>query len=267
MSLSRLEIILVEPIYPGNVGAIARSAANFGVETIKIIGELDISCDDAKQMSLYGYPLLQKATRWKSLSEAVADCNLVIGTVQQERYNRSIPLPTRTMAETYRSRFLSEKSALVFGREDNGLTREEIDQCHILSTILTPTGLSFNLAHSVTVFLSEIYQAIKDIKPFEENNTPTQSELNDLIDLMQSSLYGVGFFKSDQSVNALIRIRDIVYRMNLETSDWPVLKAVFYKVDSFVRRALPLLPKDAFKDCQIREKPGQDSSKQSSRTL
>lgn len=40
MSLSRLEIILVEPIYPGNVGAIAHSAANFGVETVEIIGDI-----------------------------------------------------------------------------------------------------------------------------------------------------------------------------------------------------------------------------------
>lgn len=260
MSLSRLEIILVEPIYPGNVGAIARSAANFGVETIKIIGDVDFLCDDAKQMSLYGYPLLQKATRWKSLSEAVADCNLVIGTVQQERYNRSMPLSARIMAEKYHSRLISEKTALIFGREDNGLTRDEIDQCHILSTITTPTGLSFNLAHSVTVFLSEIYQAIKGKKPLEESEKPTQSELNDLIDLMQAGLYGIGFFKPDRKVNTLIRIRDIVYRMNLENSDIPVLKAIFYKVDSFARRALPLLPKEAFKDCRLMEKPERDGS-------
>lgn len=261
MSLSRLEIILVEPIYPGNVGAIARSAANFGIKTIKIIGDLDFLCDDAKQMSLYGYPLLQKATRCDSLSEAIADCNLVIGTVQQERYNRSLPLSSRAMARKFSARLMAAKTALVFGREDNGLTRDEIDQCHILSTLVTPTGLSFNLAHSVTAFLSEIYQATVDVEPPAVSEKPTQAQLNSLIDLMQSSLYGIGFFKPNRKVNTLIRIRDIVYRMNLETADIPVLKAIFYKVDSFARRALPMLPEDLFKDCRLREKPLQDDSK------
>lgn len=251
MSLSKLEIILVEPIYAGNVGAIARSAANFGVETIKIIGGLDYLCDDAKQMSLYGYPLLQKATRWNTLFDAVAGCSLVIGTVQQDRYNRSTPISSRIMAGTFRSRLISEKTALVFGREDNGLTRDEIDQCHVLSTIPTPTGLSFNLAHSVTIFLSEIHYAVTGAVPDGEPQKPTQSQLDDLIDVMQSSLFAVGFFRPDRKVNTLIRIRDIVYRMNLNAADIPVLKALFYKVDSFARRALPMLPADLFHDCTL----------------
>jgi TrmH family RNA methyltransferase len=251
MSLSAFEIILVEPIYPGNVGALARSASNYGIETIKIIGDLDVLCHDAKKMSLYGYPLLQNAARFETLAEAVESCNLVIGTVQQERYNRTPPLPSWTITEQYRDQMLSGKTALVFGREDNGLTRDEIDQCHVLSTIATPEGLSFNLAHSVSLYLYEIYRAVHNENHVNSQRHPCHSELEELIELIQVTLLSVGFFRTEHHASSMTRIRDIVFRMNLSASDVPILKALFYKIHHFAGRAVPLLPEEMVRDCII----------------
>ncbi len=251
MSLSSFEIILVEPIYPGNVGALARSAANFGIETIKIIGDLDVLCSDAKKMALYGYPLLQNAARYHSLSEAVESCNLVIGTVHQERNNRLPPLPSWTVSEQFRDQMLSGRTALVFGREDNGLTRDEIDQCHVLSTIPTPGGLSFNLAHSVSLYLYEIYRAIHSEHHLNSPNHPCHTELEEFIDLIKATLLSVGFFRTENHSSTMTRIRDIVFRMNLSADDVPILKALFYKIHHFAGRAVPLLPEEMVRDCII----------------
>ncbi|MBN1878523.1 hypothetical protein JW823_00255 [bacterium] len=251
MSLENVEIILVEPIYPGNIGAIARSAFNYDLSTIKIIGHVDYLCTEAKQMSLYGYPLLQKAARFDTLAQAVKDCDLVIGTVQQERYNRQPPLSASQTMSAYKNRILTGRTALVFGREDNGLTREEIDVCHVLTTLPTPTGLSFNLAHSATVFLYEMHRAINGVTPYREPPAPPQSEYEDLFRVIRSALFKVGFFRPDRKVNTMIRIRDVIYRMNLNSSDFPLLKAIFFKIDSFASRAFPHLPRDLFDDCTI----------------
>lgn len=250
MSLAGVEIILVEPIYPGNIGAIARSAWNYGIETIKIIGDADFLCTDAKQMSLYGYPLLQKARRCQSLLEAVADCDLVIGTVQQERYNRQAPAPAWQTMASVKDRILGGRTAMVFGREDNGLTREEIDLCHLLTTLPTPTGLSFNLAHSVTVFLYEMHRATAGSSVSSPPvSRPSQAEFEDLFRVIRSALFRVGFFRPDRKVNTMIRIRETVFRMNLSSIDFPLLKAIFFKIESFARRAFPYLPVDLFEDC------------------
>ncbi|MFQ5560365.1 MAG: RNA methyltransferase, partial [Nitrospinota bacterium] len=159
MGLETIDIILVEPKYAGNVGAIARSAKNYGVRSIKIVGDIDFLCLEAKKMALYGYPLLEQAARFTTLDEALKTNSLAIDTVHQSRFNRKSLKPPWQVFENLSRRLATEPTALVFGREANGLTREEINLCHFLTIIPTDKNLSFNLAHSVTVFLYEAYRS------------------------------------------------------------------------------------------------------------
>ena len=230
MSLSKLQIVLVEPIYPGNVGAVARSAKNFGINSIKIVGDLDILCLDAKKMALYGYDLLQQATHHSSLLDAVKDCSLVIGTVHQTRYHRSGPRPIWDIFPDLASQLMYQNTAIVFGREDNGLNREEVDLCHILAVIPTPEKLSFNLAHSVSIFLYEIHRCLykKDIP--ETKRRPNQLEYEEFMTLLEQLLHEIEFIKGTQKDSVLTMMRDILYRSQIGSSDLPVIKAVMYKM-------------------------------------
>ena len=81
-------------------------------------------------MALYGYGLLQQSTQHETLLDAVQDCSLVIGTVHQTRYHRTGPKPLWDLFPDLAPQYLHHPTAIVFGREDNGLTREEVDLCH-----------------------------------------------------------------------------------------------------------------------------------------
>ncbi|MBN1297561.1 hypothetical protein JXA80_12320 [bacterium] len=249
MTLSMIEPILVEPVYPGNVGAVARSAHNYGVNTLKIVGDIDLFDVEAKKMALYGYPLLQAARRFTCLEEAVADCHLVVGAVQQGRANRTAPRPIWEVFDEYRDRLLSGRTGLVFGREDNGLTREEIDVCHVLATIPTPFDLSFNLAHSASIVLYEIYHALHGAERSTRPDMATHAQFEELLQQLQQTLGTIGFFRGNNVAGPMTQLRDIVFRSPLAVRDIPMIRAVLYKVRNFATRALPFLPSELTRDC------------------
>lgn len=235
MKLSNIEIVLVEPIYPGNVGAIARSANNYGIETIKIIGELDYLSLPAKKMALYGFDLLKNAQQFNNLNNAVKECNYIIGTVHQERVHRQPPKPVWDVMKQLPS--TGKRIALVFGREDNGLTRDEIDICHALAVIPTDEHKSFNLAHSVTVCLYEIHKSLTQVK--QPNNTdklPTQKQYEELIDHFNNMLHEIQFIKGDLERSTMTSMREIMYKANISTEDIPLIHAVLYKIEKVAQK-------------------------------
>ncbi|MBN1355966.1 hypothetical protein JXA40_06795 [bacterium] len=237
MVLSNVEIVLVEPIYPGNVGSAARSAFNYGVEIMKIVGKLDCSAVETRQMALYGFDLIRNLQRFESLEAAVADTQLVVGMVQQPRSHRQSPGSLNTLARELNNELSRHRIALVFGREDNGLTREEVDLCHYLATIPNPKNLSFNLAHSVTVALYEIYQSLGE-KPAENRPArPRNSEYQAVIELMHQTLQELDFFKGNGENSAMTAIKDILYRSRITSSDIPLLKAVLYRIRKITRKS------------------------------
>lgn len=160
--MAEYRVVLVGPKFPGNVGAVARSMANFGLRDLVLVNpscELD---DDAYRRSKHGSFILDSARTVRSLDEALEGCFLVAGTSGvttkgDSNYTR-IPVPIREFAENTRG--YSEKIALVFGREDIGLLQEELEICDVL--VWVPTGDEFpilNLSHAATIVMYEMYQA------------------------------------------------------------------------------------------------------------
>jgi TrmH family RNA methyltransferase len=236
MRLSNIQIVLVEPVYPGNVGSSARSARNFGVENFKIVGNDEYRTLEAKKMALYGYDLIENNQRFNTLQDAVGDCQMVIGTVHQGRFHREPPRPLWEIITNVKDLLADQKVAFVFGREDNGLTREEIDQCHRLAIIPTPDSMSFNLAHSVTVCLYETFKVMTQGDFSACPYRPTHAEYSDLISLLHDTLISMGFFKGDGESSAMTSIRDIIYRSHFSSSDLPFIKALLYKIKSVAER-------------------------------
>ncbi len=156
-----IRVVVVAPKFEGNVGAIARCCANFNVKELYLVNPCDIG-ETAMNRSKHGSDILENAVVCTSLDDAVRDCFLVVGTsgtvTKGDSNFARIPVPVREFAESTRA--YSEKIALVFGREDNGLLQPELNRCDVLITI--PAGDEYpvmNLSHSVGVVLYEMYQA------------------------------------------------------------------------------------------------------------
>lgn len=194
----RIEVILVSPRNPLNIGAAARAMANFGFRRLSIVAPFAMNWMEAK--SAVGAPdLLRDAKVFETLAEAVADCTLVLGTgsldkrkpvqtilsppeaATQIRATLEITKNPNPMKGTgfspYNNPTLSSgasapegssaRVALLFGSEKHGLTSDDLSWCHALIVIDTHDDQpSMNLGQAVAVTLYEISRA-----PHEESPT------------------------------------------------------------------------------------------------
>jgi TrmH family RNA methyltransferase len=156
--IQSVEIVLVSPRNPLNIGAAARAMANFGFVHLTVVAPYAPHWREAR--SAIGAPeLLQTAKESAILAEAVAGCTLVVGTgtlTRRKPQQTVVPLPALPpliRAELARG----GRVALVFGSEKHGLTREDLSWCHLLVEIPTnPRQPSMNLGQAVAACLYEV---------------------------------------------------------------------------------------------------------------
>ena len=156
-----IRVVVVGPKFEGNVGAIARCMANFGVEDLVLVNPCEIG-ETAMNRSKHGDYILRNARTVTSMEEAVEGCLLVVGTsgtvTKGDKNYARIPVDVREFAMDCRG--YNEKIAFVFGREDIGLLQTELNRCDVLITIPADDKYPvMNLSHSVGVILYEMFQA------------------------------------------------------------------------------------------------------------
>ncbi len=154
-----LKVILVEPLYQGNVGSVARAMKNFGFSDLVLVNPCKLEVE-ARAMSSHAWDLLQNATVVSSLEDAIGDSSIVIGTtgitgLKFDEHLRIPPFSPREIRE--RLSGMDGNVAVLFGREDQGFSREELSLCDMIMTI--PTSEVYpvmNLSHAVAVVLYEL---------------------------------------------------------------------------------------------------------------
>ncbi len=153
-----VSIILVKPLYEGNVGSAARAMANFGLKNLILVKPCKIG-KKGEDMAVHAQDILRKAKRAESFEKAIKGFDLVVGTTA-EKANSDEHFVRRTISpEELRKKLERTKGkvALVFGPEDIGLTNEEMERCDIGVTIPTAQSYkSMNLSHAVSIILYEL---------------------------------------------------------------------------------------------------------------
>jgi TrmH family RNA methyltransferase len=154
----RLQVVLVSPRNPLNIGAAARAMANFGFDRLAVVAPFAPRWREAR--SAVGAPeLLRNAQETASLAEAVAACTLVVGAASLTRRKPPQPVvPLPALAPLLWSHIAQGgHAALVFGSEKRGLTRGDLSLCHLLVEIPTHARQpSMNLGQAVAVCLYEL---------------------------------------------------------------------------------------------------------------
>ena len=158
-----IQLVLVEPAGPLNVGSVARLCANFGIAGLRLVApRCDPLGEEARRMAVHGVALLERARTYPSLAAALADCRRVVASSGR---GEGEPLPPSPPAEALRWLLAAEggeatpaPAALVFGREDRGLSNDELLQAgRILQIATGPAYASLNLSHAVAVVLHELH--------------------------------------------------------------------------------------------------------------
>lgn len=154
----RVDVVLVSPRNPLNIGAVARAMANFGFSHLTVAAPYAPHWSEAKS-AIGAAELLQGANRTASLADAIAQCTFVAGTGTLEyRKPEQVVFSLEELGSRIEQAIHSGgRVALVFGPEKHGLTREDLSHCHALVTIPThPQQPSMNLGQSAAVCLYEL---------------------------------------------------------------------------------------------------------------
>ena len=149
--------MLVATRNPLNIGAAARAMSNFGFGGLRVVNPYEAAFREARS-AVGASELLKSAEVYKSVADAVADCNLVVGTTAAR--HRELQHPLKTLAEgarLVRKRLRSSRVALLFGSEKRGLANQDLSHCHWLLHIPTDERhASMNLGQAVAVCLYEL---------------------------------------------------------------------------------------------------------------
>lgn len=156
-----ITFILVEPKEPGNIGASARALKNMGFKNLELVNPGKFLTDEARQMACNDVDVIEKAIIHSSFKDAAKDKSLIVGTTRRLGKRRGLILPLKDGMKRIIAVASKNKVAMLFGREDKGLSNKEVEGCGFLLTIPTDSSSpSLNLAQSVLLVAYELSQEL-----------------------------------------------------------------------------------------------------------
>ena len=221
-----MKIVLVEPQISGNVGAVARIMANFGIDDLAVVNGCEVTGEGfARSKSVR--QILEKLQRFKTMQEALSDCDIVIGTsgIKPEGDKRWFRAPqnVRKINELIDSR---DKPALVFGRENYGLYKDELALCETTITIpASPDYPVLNLSHAVGIVLYEINREVK-VKEPKRRKTVSQEDFERLVDRIMEMLEDSSYPKR-KLARSKTTLRRLISRGNPDEGEYENLMGIF----------------------------------------
>ncbi len=232
-----LKVVLVEPAGALNVGSIARLCENFGVSELRLVSpRCDPMDPDAKKMAVKGTKLLNQAQSFDCLLDAISDCNRVLATCGRIDHG-DIPLFEAEKALPWLAQgSSSEPIAIVFGREDRGLTNQELLLAQKVLTLKTsPNYPSLNLSHAVAIVLHEFQKYNDQIHKIKKNNYEIKKSANPLevencLEDTKSLLLDIGFLMEHTAQPRMAKIKALLNRAEVKPEEVSLIRGILRQV-------------------------------------
>lgn len=230
-----LVFVLCSPLYSGNIGAAARALKNCGFAALRLVNPPAIDAE-ARRMAANSLDVLRKAKTFDSLADAVADASLVVGfSARGRRSQRPIRLLHEAAADLV-ARAKTGRVALVFGREDRGLTNDELALCSLQVRIDSAKSRGvFNLAQAVLLAAYELRGTRRPAATRAKRVAGIPSGATEhLIARFDALLASIGYAElADRGLQARIvaRARALVQRAGLDASDHAMLLGILRRIE------------------------------------
>jgi TrmH family RNA methyltransferase len=212
--MPNLRIVLVEPQEAGNVGAVARAMKNFGFDDLVIVGQHPQLLPVAGWWASGADDLLERATFKATLADAIGDAHVTVATTSMRGRTTPADFTPRQLKNELGSLADDQTMALVFGREDSGLTREELMACQ--RTAYIPTNDAFptmNLAQSACVFCFALSSIERATAP---RQLPPAALVERMHEQFRSLLLEAGFLHANNPDRIYDDLRAIFGRASLD---------------------------------------------------
>lgn len=243
--LANVRIVLVNTTLPANIGAAARAMKTMGVTRLVLVEPKVFPSAEATSLASGASDVLAQATVVGSFEEAVAGCSLVLGTSAR---SRTIPWPlmdARQAGEAVRLESAQHEVAIVFGREDRGLTNEELQRCNYHVCIPTDDEYGvLNVAAAVQVLCYEVRMAhlLAEQQPVpEDQRMPVQflhwdqevvphGDMERFYGHFEQMMVDTGFLSPDNPRQLMARARRLFGRVRLDRIEYNMWRGIFTRL-------------------------------------
>jgi tRNA/rRNA methyltransferase len=235
-------IVLDQPQDLVNIAHVVRGMKNFGFRDLRLVQPREYDAFRVEGIAHQTGDLLARVRTLPSLDAALADCVHVVGlTARGRTAKRNLQRPREAAAEITA---LAEDGvvALVFGREDKGLSNEALDRCHRVITIPSEASYpSLNLAHAAIIMLYELALARgAEARPFKAPRRTSEpapaEELERLFVDLDRALVAIDFFKTRNAEGIIRTMRELAHRTPLDLREVKLLRAMAIEVVKYGER-------------------------------
>ena len=206
-------IVLVRPQLGQNIGKAARAMLNFGLTELRIVAPRDGWPNPEAAPAASGADrVLDAATIFDSVADAVADCRHVYATTVRRRgVTKPVVTPAEAAEEIHAA---SGRSAILFGPERAGLETDDVALARKIVTVpINPEFGSLNLAQAVILVAYEWSKRQALVQPSLTEIEPpaSQFELDGMIAQLDAMLDAAGyFFPPDRRVTTTRMLRTLL---------------------------------------------------------
>jgi tRNA/rRNA methyltransferase len=228
----KIAVVLVGTQSPGNIGMVCRAMKNMGLADLRLVNPCQVDHPEALKFAVSARTLLETARIFATLEEAIRDCEISVATTRRHgKYRQEISTPAE-IATRVHAHVGTNRVALVFGREDSGLTTEEVALCRWQSTIPTADEFgSLNLAQAVLIFCYELFKQ-QDVSPATPVRPLASSDsLEAFYGQMERTLLRIGFLNPQNPAHLMRTMRRIYCRAELDDREVAVLRGMLSQID------------------------------------
>jgi tRNA/rRNA methyltransferase len=232
--LERIRIVLVEPAGPLNVGSVARVMKNMGLKRLILVNpQCDPHCEEARRMAVHGSDILEQCQQVSSLPEALTGCQRAIATTSRLRH---LPAPLEPPSTVLPWLLEGDTcGALIFGREDRGLSNEELNYAQRFAAIpANPDYPSLNLAQAVAICAYELQQAALTAPPSSQLpavESATIDALEGYYQHLQKTLLNIGYLYPHTAAARMEKFRRLYNRVDLRQEEVALLRGILRQID------------------------------------
>ncbi len=236
--LGNIRIVLVNTVHSGNIGGVARAMKNMGLRDLWLVAPQRFPDPEASWRAVSASDVLDDAHVVETLDEAVADCALVVGTSARER---KIPWPIvepRECASTVLDVAAGgQPVAVLFGREDYGLSNEDLQRCNVHVTIPTDDAYSsLNIAMAAQILVYEIRLAAlarfgQELPVRWDQPLATANDLELLYEHFEATAIAVGFLDPERPRQLMPRVRRLFSRSRMDVMELNILRGMLAAMD------------------------------------
>ena len=217
--LDQIVIVLYQPRDVVNIGGVVRAMKNMGLRRLRLVEPVPFASEDILRIAHRSDDLLATLQIYPDLDAALADTTYVVGASEHHHAEHPARSDIRALALALLQRSAGGPVALLFGPEDNGLSKRELDRCHTIVRLPTdPDYPSLNLAQAALLLMYELrmaagagglVHALETPKPHvpPHDQAACVADLETFFTTAEQALQVIGFFKTGSATKTLRCLR------------------------------------------------------------